>query len=98
VADEPEPELDDYGRMIAARRGFLSGVAGARPPRETVRDIESTLTRWSKELDQYQVPERERPFGRRGEMRDGSVLLTDTRGCSSRSGRVSRRPLRARTS
>jgi hypothetical protein len=43
VADEPEP--DDCGRMLAALRGFLSGVAGARPPRETVRDIESTLTR-----------------------------------------------------
>ncbi len=61
-------ESDDYARMIAALRGFLGGLAGARPPAETVRDIESSLTRWSKELDQYQVPEHEQVFGHRADL------------------------------
>ena len=61
-------ESDDYARLINALRGFLGGLAGARPPAETVRDIESMLTRWSKELDQYQVPEREQLFGHRADL------------------------------
>ena len=61
-------ESDDYARMIAALRGFLTGLSGARPPAETMRDIESSLTRWSKELDQHQVPERERIWGRRADL------------------------------
>jgi acyl-coenzyme A thioesterase PaaI-like protein len=69
VTGEPrEPGLDDYGRMIGALRGFLGGLAGARPPRETVRDIECTLTRWSKELSQFQVNEPEQLFGRQGDL------------------------------
>jgi acyl-coenzyme A thioesterase PaaI-like protein len=59
---------DDYARMIGALRGFLDQLSSARPGPSLVRGIEATLTRWSGDLDQAQVPERERVFGRRADL------------------------------
>jgi acyl-coenzyme A thioesterase PaaI-like protein len=56
---------DDYARMIDALRGFLDQLSSARPSSALLREMETTLSRWSGDLDLAQVAEDEREFGRR---------------------------------
>ncbi len=56
---------DDYGDMIAALREFHDQLSSARPAPGLLRDMAATLTKWSGDLDAYQVPESERVWGRR---------------------------------
>jgi acyl-coenzyme A thioesterase PaaI-like protein len=59
---------DNYARMIEALRAFLDQLSGASPEPELVRDMDATLTAWSGDLAGTQVPESERPFGRRADL------------------------------
>lgn len=68
VTDESEGSGDDYAQMIEAVRGFLDRLSCADPSRKAMRGIGSALAHWSLELDRSQVPERDRVFGRRGDL------------------------------
>jgi acyl-coenzyme A thioesterase PaaI-like protein len=62
------PGGDDYARLIGALREFLDDLSGASPPPDMAREIAAGLGRWSADLGPYQVPERDRLFGRRGDI------------------------------
>jgi acyl-coenzyme A thioesterase PaaI-like protein len=67
VWSRPADSFDDrrYGRLIASLRGFLAGLAGARPSTTQIEDLEATLAEWSDVLATCQVDEDRQVYAQR---------------------------------
>ena len=76
IADVNNDLDEEYGRMIAALRGFMDDVAAAKPDAATLGRLTADLCAWSQTLRQTAVEERAQVFARRSKLPDRGQSLT----------------------